>query len=77
MTIDNQIELGSGQDPSQFSLACGQTGPIILPAGLPKDETAFSEDTSILFKETCFVRLWDDANRTIVYVAISRGKVSE
>ena len=64
--------LGLAQDPSQFSLACRQTGPIILPAKLPNEETVFSEDTSILFKETRIVRMWDEANRTLVYVAISR-----
>lgn len=64
--------LGLAQDPSQFSLACRQTGPIQLPAKLPKDETVFSEDTSILFKETRVVRLWDEKNKTLVYVAISR-----
>jgi CreA protein len=64
--------LGLAQDPSQFSLACRQTGPIVLPAKLPADEEVFSEDTSILFKETRVVRLWDEANRTLVYLAISR-----
>ncbi len=63
---------GLAQDPSQFSLSCRQTGPISLPANLPKDETVFSEDTSILFKETKVVRLWDDAHKTLVYVAVSR-----
>jgi hypothetical protein len=38
--------LGLAQDPSQFSLACRQTGPITLPAKLPESETVFSEDTS-------------------------------
>ena len=64
--------LGLAQDPSQFSLACRQTGPIVLPAKLPKDETVFSEDTSILFKETRVVRMWDEVHRTLVYLAISR-----
>jgi len=64
--------LGLAQDPSQFSLACRQTGAISLPAKLPREETVFSEDTSILFKETRIVRLWDEANRTLVYLAISR-----
>lgn len=64
--------LGIAQDPSQFSLACRQTGPITIPEKLPKEETVFSEDTSILFKETRVVRLWDEANRTVVYIAISR-----
>ena len=64
--------LGLAQDPSQFSLACRQTGSITLPAKLPKDEVVFAEDTSILFKETRVVRLWDEANKTLVYLAISR-----
>lgn len=63
---------GLAQDPSAFSLACRQTGPIILPAKLPKDETIFSEDTSILFKETRVVRMWDEKNRVLIYLAISR-----
>ena len=63
---------GLAQDPSQFSLACRQTGPITLPARLPRDEEVFSEDTSILFKETRVARMWDEANRTLVYLAISR-----
>ena len=67
--------LGLAQDPSQFSLACRQTGPITLPAKLSKEETVFSEDTSLLFKETKVVRLWDEANRTLVYLAISRKLV--
>lgn len=64
--------LGLAQDPSQFSLSCRQTGPIVLPAKLPKEETVFSEDTSILFKETRIVRMWDEVHRTLVYLAISR-----
>ncbi len=64
--------LGLAQDPSQFSLACRQTGPITLPAKLPESETIFSEDTSLVFKETRVVRMWDKANNTLVYVAISR-----
>ena len=64
--------LGLAQDPSQFSLACRQTGPITLPEKLPKEAVVFSEDTSIFFKETRVVRLWDATNRTLVYLAISR-----
>ena len=64
--------LGLAQDPSQFSLACRQTGPISIPAKLPKNAVVFSEDTSILFKETRVIRMWDEANRTLVYLAISR-----
>lgn len=68
--------LGLAQDPSQFSLSCRQTGPIVLPASLPKDAVVFSEDTSMLFKETRVVRLWDEAHRTLVYLAISRKLIN-
>ena len=64
--------LGLAEDPSQFSLSCRQTGPITLPERMPKDETVFSEDTSLVFKETRVVRLWDSNNKTLVYLAISR-----
>ncbi|HZX33692.1 MAG TPA: CreA family protein [Rhodocyclaceae bacterium] len=64
--------LGLAEDPSQFSIACRQVGPITLPAKLPKDEVVFSEDTSVLFKETRVVRMWDEKRKTLVYMAISR-----
>ncbi len=64
--------LGLAEDPSQCSLACRQTGPITLPEKLPKDEVVFTEDTSLIFKETRVVRMWDEKNRTLVYVGISR-----
>lgn len=63
---------GLAEDPSQFSIACRQVGPITLPAKLPRDEVVFSEDTSVLFKETRVVRLWDEKRKTLVYMAISR-----
>lgn len=43
-----------------------------MPAKLPEEETVFSEDTSILFKETRILRMWDANNRTLIYLAISR-----
>lgn len=64
--------LGLAEDPSQFSIACRQIGPIALPAKLPREEVVFSEDTSILFKETRVLRLWDERRRTLVYLAVSR-----
>ena len=45
--------LGLNEDPSNFSVACRQTGPITVDiAKLPKDEEAFTEKTSIFFKAT-------------------------
>ena len=51
--------LGLAEDPSQFSLACRQTGPITVPSNLPKSEPAFSESTSIFFKRTSVTRMWE------------------
>ncbi|MDD1621001.1 MAG: CreA family protein [Methylococcaceae bacterium] len=64
--------LGLAEDPSQFSLACRQIGPINLPAKLPEQDTVFSESTSLLFKSTNITRLWDAKHNTLVYLAISR-----
>ena len=64
--------LGLAEDPSQFSLACRQTGPITLPAKLPDSEVVFSEGTSLFFKSTNINRLWDKKHNTLVYLAISR-----
>jgi len=63
---------GLAEDPSQFSLACRQVGPINLPARLPEDETVFSEDTSLIFKETKITRFLDKQRNVLVYLAISR-----
>ena len=63
---------GVAEDPSQFSIACRQIGPIVIDGKLPKEETAFSEDTSLFFKETKVTRLFDVKRNTLVYVAISR-----
>jgi CreA protein len=67
--------LGLAEDPSRFSIACRQVGPVVLPEKLPKEEDVFSEATSILFKETKVVRMYDEKRRTLVYVAISRRVV--
>lgn len=63
---------GLAEDPSQFSLACRQVGPIELPARLPDEETVFSEDTSLIFKETKITRFIDRKRNVLVYLAISR-----
>ena len=64
--------LGLAEDPSRFSIACRQVGPITLPADLPKEESVFSQSTSVFFKDTKVVRLHDAKRNTLVYVAVSR-----
>ena len=63
---------GLAEDPSQFSLACRQVGPITLPAKLPRDEVVFSDATSLVFKETKITRFHDDRRNVLIYVAVSR-----
>ena len=64
--------LGLAEDPSRFAIACRQTGTIVLPEKLPKEESVFSESTSIFFKNTKVIRMLDATRNTLVYVAISK-----
>ena len=64
--------LGLNDDPSNFSVACRQMGPITVDIStLPESQEAFSEKTSILFKATRIYRLPDRKHNTLVYLAIS------
>ena len=67
--------LGLAEDPSRFAIACRQVGPIALPEKLPRDEEVFSESTSIMFKETKVIRMYDEKRRTLIYLAISKKLV--
>ena len=64
--------LGVAEDPSQFSIACRQIGPIVIKDKLPAEETAFTESTSLFFIETKVSRMFDAKRNTLIYVAISR-----
>jgi CreA protein len=64
--------LGFAEDPSRFSIACRQVGPITVdPAKLPEEEEVYSAKTSILFKRTHVYRMFDKKRNTLVYLAIS------
>lgn len=63
--------LGLAEDPSRFSIACRQVGPVALPDKLPENEEVFSENTSLLFKETRVVRMFDKKRNTLVYLVYS------
>ena len=64
--------LGVAEDPSRFAVSCRQTGPIVLPAKLPQEANVFSDSTSLVWKNTKVIRMFDDKRNTLVYVAISR-----
>src|SRR5712675_2352804 len=64
--------LGLAEDPSRFSIACRQVGPITVDiAKLPAEEAAYSERTSIFFKHTQVFRIVDKRRNTLVYIALS------
>ena len=64
--------LGLNEDPSNFSVACRQVGPIGVDlAKLPQNEEVFTEKTSIFFKATRIYRLPDRRHNTLVYLAVS------
>ena len=63
---------GLNEDPSNFSVACRQTGPIDTDITKLRDkEEVFSQKTSIFFKATRIYRLIDIKHNTLVYLAIS------
>lgn len=64
--------LGLNEDPSNFSVACRQVGPITIDISkLPANEEAFSERTSIFFKATRIYRMIDKKHNTLIYLAVS------
>jgi len=64
--------LGLAEDPSRFSLACRQVGPISADlAKLPEKEAVYSERTSVFFKHTHVYRIVDNKRNTLIYLAIS------
>ena len=63
---------GLAEDPSRFSLACRQTGPVTVDlASLPEKAQVYSERTSVFFKRTHVYRIVDKKRKTLVYLAIS------
>jgi CreA protein len=62
------------EDPSNSSIACRQTGPIVVGnIEADKDgEEVFSEGRSLVFKSLAVRRIYDRKNNTLVYVSYSR-----
>lgn len=63
---------GLAEDPSNFAISCSQVGPIDIPSNLPKQANVFRESTSVFFKATRVIRMWDKERNTLVYLAISK-----
>jgi CreA protein len=65
------------EDPSNSSIACRQTGPIVI-GDIDRDksgEEVFSQQQSLIFKQLAVRRIYDPANQTLIYVAYSRKPI--
>ena len=62
------------ENPSNSSISCQQTGPIVIGkiAMGSKGEEVFSERMSLFFKSIAVRRIYDKTTDTLVYVAYSR-----
>ena len=62
------------EDPSNSSIACRQTGPIVV-GDIDTDEDGeevFSESRSLIWKALVVNRIYDQSNKTLIYLAHSR-----
>lgn len=62
------------EDPSNSSIACRQTGPVVIgDIDLDKDgEEIFKERRSLIWKALVINRVYDQKNDTLIYLAHSR-----
>ena len=65
------------EDPSNSSIACRQTGPIVIgDIDLDKNgETVFSQRQSLIFKSIAVRRVYDADNQTLMYIVYSRKPI--
>lgn len=65
------------EDPSNTSLACRQTGPIVVgDISLRKaGEQVFSQRQSLVFKSIAVRRVYDQTSDTLMYVVYSRKPI--
>jgi CreA protein len=61
-------KLGFADDPSRFSIACRQTGPLVAKSPLPKQTEIAGFKRSAIFKEMKVVRMMDTKNNVMVYL---------
>lgn len=58
-------------DPSNSSVACSQTGPIVI-GDIEKDdggESVFSKRTSLVWKSLKVTRVYDEERKTLIYLS--------
>lgn len=62
------------EDPSDSSIACRQTGPIVIgDIDMSEDgEEVFKQGLSLVWKKQVVNRIYDKANNTLIYLSHSR-----
>jgi len=63
--------IGLAKDPSRFSVACRQVGPIRFVKPLPMQEEIFKEGASFIFKHVRVVRIVDPKRNALAYLTYS------
>jgi CreA protein len=63
--------LGLAEDPSRFSVACRQVGPIAFARPIPQQEQVFRQGASLVWKHVRVVRIVDATRNTLVYLTYS------
>jgi CreA protein len=63
--------VGLAKDPSRFSIACRQVGPIRFVRPLPQQEEVFRESASFIFKHVRVVRIIDPKRNALTYLTYS------
>ena len=67
--------VGVAEDTSDASIACRQTGPIVLPekikSGKADGDEVFKKSTSLLFKTLQVVRFYDAKRHVLIYLSYS------
>jgi CreA protein len=63
--------VGVAKDPSRFSVACRQVGPITFAKPLPREEEVFKQGASFIFKHVRVVRIVDVKRNALTYLTYS------
>jgi CreA protein len=63
--------VGLAKDPSRFSIACRQIGPIKFRQPLKQQEEVFKESASLIFKRVRVVRIVDTKRNALTYLTYS------
>ena len=63
--------LGIAKDPSRYSIACRQVGPLRFAKPLPRQEEVFKESASFIFKHVRVVRMVDPKRNALAYLTYS------